>query len=169
MSCHGHTAVLLYSKEVYFSSCVHVTKDMTNDQIRPCARSDWSGSVCRPSPHASSPSCVPQQDPFPAAQGGQLHPHQQHATSTSWCMGSSSSVDAMLTCPRPLLCCCSCFRPSGTAPVQVCGLGLHLPSPLYTPSINLCMLVQCHALGGARAYMHVILHAWGCLVSRRRR
>ena len=40
--------------------------------------------------------------------------------------------------------------------MQVCGIGLHLPSPLYTPSINLCMLVQCHALGGARA-LYVIL------------
>ena len=44
----------------------------------------------------------------------------------------------MLTFPRPLLCCCSCFRPPGTAPVQVCGSGLPLPSPLNTPSIGMC-------------------------------
>ena len=37
----------------------------------------------------------------------------------------------------PLLCCCSCFRPPGTAPVQVCGSGLPLPSPLNTPSIGM--------------------------------
>ena len=41
---------------------------------------------------------------------------------------------------RPLLCCCSCFRPPGTAPVQVCGSGLPLPSPLHTPSIGLCAM-----------------------------
>ena len=76
-------------------------------------------------------------------------------------LGSSSSVDAMLTCPRSLLCCCSCFRPSGTAPVQVCGLGLHRPSPLNTPSVGLYMPVQCHALGGARAYLPATwLLAW---------
>ena len=56
------------------------------------------------------------------------HPRQQHATSTSWYMGSSSSVDAMLTCPRPLLCCCS--WPSGC----VCGLGLpRFLYPVYQP------------------------------------
>ena len=68
------------------------------------------------------------------------------STSTSWCMGSSS-VDALLTCPRPLLCCCSCSRPFWTAPVQVGGLGL--PS-FYTPSISLCVRVLCHACAGGR-------------------
>ena len=93
------------------------------------------------------------------------HPRQQHATFMSWCMGSSSSVDAMLTCPRPLPCCCS--GPSGTAPVQVC-VGSAFPPFLYP--VHQCVCVLCHALGGARAYLPAtLLHAWSCLVSRRRR
>ena len=99
----------------------------------------FASRVC--SPLASSPpppSATPSVAFFqPCGEASQ--PYQQHATSTPWCMGPAS-VDAMLTFPRPLLCCCSCFRPPGTAPVQVCGSGLPLPSPLHTPSIGMCAM-----------------------------
>ena len=125
----------------------------------------WAASAGKPPSSAALP--VPPNVAHIQLRGAaSYHSRQQHATSMSWCMGSSSSVDAMLTCPRPLLCCCS--GPSGTAPVQVC-VGSAFP-PFYPPSISLCVRVLCHALGGARAYLPAtMLHAWSCLVSRRRR
>ena len=83
---------------------------------------------------------IHQDPPERVGSPGILYRIVQSICSTSWYMGSSS-VDALLTCPRPLLCsCCSCSRPFWTAPVQVCGLDLHLPSPLNThPSACACM------------------------------
>ena len=67
----------------------------------------------------------------------------------------------MLTFPRPLLCCCSCFRPPGTAPVQVCGSGLPLPSPLNTPSIGMCALYIVMRRGAHGICMHGGMHGAG--------
>ena len=115
------------------------------------------------SPLASSP-------PPPSATppcGEASHPRQQHATSTPWCMGPAS-VDAMLTFPRPLLCCCSCFRPPGTAPVRCVDPAF--PSlPHYIPRPSACVPCTLSCAGGLTVgHMHARGYAWGWLASRRR-
>ena len=48
-----------------------------------------------------------------------------------------TSVDAMLTFPRPLLCCCSCFRPPGTAGVWIRPSP---PFPIKYPVHRMCAM-----------------------------
>ena len=86
----------------------------------------WAASAGK-TPSSAALPVPPNVAHFQLRGAASYHSRQQHATSMSWCMGSSS-VDAMLTCPRPLLCCCS--GPSGRASAGVCGLGL---SPFLYP------------------------------------
>ena len=103
-----------------------------------------SGRITSPAAPSLPSQCSPSLLPGAAT----FHPLQRHPPPRHGAWGPPPSVDALLTCPRPLLCCCSCSRPFWTVAVQVC-VGSAFPP--YTPSISLCVRVLCHALGGARA------------------
>ena len=108
--------------------------------LAPCQQSHES---------AASATLTPRQQPIPSSFGppASVAHHLLHGVAIYHPHSPPSALHVMVHGAllrgrhadvfRPLLCCCSCFRPPGTAPVQVCGSGLPLPSPLNTPSIGM--------------------------------
>ena len=121
---------------------------------------EWAAAAGLSSP-VSSPSCAPQRGPLPAARGRKLSPPSAachlHVMVHGVLLLSGRHAD--LPSPPPLLLLLALW---------VCVWAR--PSPLFIPRLSACVRVLCHAQGGARAYLPAtLLHAWSCLVSRRRR
>ena len=105
-----------------------------------------------PSPPSATPPCCPGPPPSTPFSGIHLHVMVHGVLLLS-------GRHADLPSPPPLLLLLALW---------VCVWAR--PSPLFIPRLSACVRVLCHAQGGARAYLPAtLLHAWSCLVSRRRR